>query len=576
MTYWRQKRNSIIYDNASSVITGDRMQQESYVSGRPQRSGVGGWAEGAAGGTGFAALRRRFSGRRRDEVKNDQRYGPGAPSQYTQESDSYLSEKSRRGDGWGNRFLYAVGGAGAYEGAKRFFRRRDRRDDDMSYSQPSQQQYPPPTHGRPPMTNSQLAIANAEEGRQQPANDWERVEQMERAQAAQNARQSGYQPPQQQSYTRPAYPPGMGSEMSSQGGARYDRPGNQRRFDDEQNADNRNSGVFEKLLAATGIGGILERRRSRKEDARNEAERRRRFDEHRQGMDNEHQPLVRPGGNQQTVPNVMESPTRQDRPIGPMPPTNQYNQYNQPTDPGSQIPAYSGPVPPRPRNNGLASPVRRDWAYGPAPPPPSHNQQAPFGSPQGDSRRTSTSQHPPRVAFAEGTAPGSPSPSRPPQRPGPPPMQAQQQPPVQPPPTQAPPQQPFSRFNSSSSLNAATNPPISLHVRDSNSHVHVRRLSPEEAGAERKRRAQPANIAANLPAAAGPSQPNQAAYQQSAQAPPTAPPHLSSPVSQVTSGATDSAVRHETARQQRKAERVRNEQARQGAYTGRDGRVNYN
>lgn len=556
LTYERQRRQGIAYwegtESSYTTATG---------SGRPQRSGIGGWAAPAAAGAGLASLRNRLSGRRsEDQHDNRPTQQNQSHSQYTDGDGSYWTEKEDHT--WRNRFLGAVGGFGAFEGARRLFGRRDDRTElsDQSMSDQSYNQGHDQRHRHRP-TESALAMTRVEEGRplpqqqqQEPPDDWRRVEDMEAAQAA--AAQRHDQP------QRPAYPPGMASEMS-------ERPNGGSQNSSQSSKDDRPGGFIGKVADAMGIGSVLERRRRRKRQDEAQRERQRKYEANRISGNNEYQPLVQPNGlgPEGRMPNVMESPRRYQPGDGPgqgqgpvpYPPQNGYGYDGRP--PGQEQPHATGPPPPPP-------PMHHEFAYGPSPPPQMRPQTA-SGSPRIGPH---TSQRPsPRVNFAPGTAPGSPTP-RPP---------VSQNVPLPPPPPHV-----QSMLDSTTSQSTTGPPPVSVHVRDSDGHIHVRRLNPEEAVAERRATRQQA---ANIAAAQGLHQQSQAQSQIPQQRPqtetgPQVPAHTSPPPPHIMGGNITSspsayggtqASNYEENRQRRRAERARVQQARQAQNVGNDGRIDY-
>jgi hypothetical protein len=612
LTYQRHKLAGLGYDEASSILTATQTDLTGNETQHPPRSGLERWAAPAMGGAGLAALRRRFSGHRDNEGSSRlqrQRRDVGRASQVQYGNGSVMSEKQRKGHTWRNRMLGAVGGATVFESFRRFTSRHDERSDLSDHAQndfenstrppPGQshqphqqsslqyqkgqqpvQQYPLPNqqYQPPDLGYSALAYARAEEGQPRQFTqdeDWRRVAAMEAAQA-------------RNEQARPSYPPGMAtdSHLSSPS----------RRTDEHEDHDN--SGTFSKLLAAIGLGGALQRRRQRKKDGEIAAARQRQDEQERLERDNEHQPLVRPYGsnNDTSIPNVMESPTRNDRFNGGMSPRLP-PQGNEPY--GHGVPAdgsildlvypISGPsfAPPPPQHHDFAYPT-------PPPVPVSQTTRQPVAASfDSTSRRNSVSQGPPppRVAFAPAMSPGA----------GPPPRMTPQAAVSGP----APP--PVMSMRSTTSLNTTTIPPVSLHVRHSANHLHVRRLSPQEAAIEReaRRRAQVANtpsvgaafqhIARATPPAVTTAPPQVPAHtspqpvqypvyttpqpyrqapvdtspQPIAQAPMSASPAPATALSGMTSSpsGTGPGRDYERARAQRRKERLRAEQARLQAFS---------
>ena len=619
----------------------------------PARSGHDDFLASAMGGAGLSALRRRFSGSRKLQKQNPQHNIPPtggvAQSRISYDDQSYISEeKYRQNRTWRNRLIGTAAGVGIFEGFRRFVDPRHNHSEVSDCTTTSVYQHQanggqpsgPANQGQRPMTQSELAFARAEEGGIQPQNDnWTRVEAMEAAQAAAAARdgQNGMNNTTNTAYTDTAqanqqyrreeaqYGAAQANQQyrredtqhdgaqaqSEVGGHLQAAQGNQqyRRqeaqypagYNDSEVSQKRSSGFFGKILAATGIAAVLERRRQSRHEHELDAGTGRQHNFDQRVQDNEHQPLVQPHQNHPgaSIPNVQESPIRNnthgERLYGPnsaigeqaRPPNfNPSTVTAQPPEPpvhqqdfayprASPLPAVqtntaAGDI--NPRNSPLRDPAQgppRDPSLGP-----------PRDPPRNPRRNTS------RVAFnldtaSEGTHSNIASTRL----------------------TQSP-----SR-HSNSSLSNAAHPPVALHVRQSLNHVHVRRLSPEEAAVERQRAhahtridpiASPVHVA-NQAGSPRPMGPATVYHLPSPQRVPTASPvatagppvaaHMSpayaSPVhtsprpldvyAQMSSPSVVAAdaARHNAARQQRRRERMETEAARQGVFVNRSGRTEF-
>ena len=647
LSYRRNKRASYDYDEASSILTASQMHSNGGSSQQfPARSGQDDFLASAMGGAGLAALRRRFSGSRKLQKQNSHDVPPAggvAQSRISYDDQSYISkEKSRQNRSWRNILFGTAAGVGVFEGFRRFVDPRHNHSEVSDYTTTSvyQQQG---SGGRPgtanqgqrPMTQSELAFAQAEEGRiPQQNDDWTRVEAMEAAQAAAAARdrQNGVNNTTNTAYTDTAQANQQNGRQEAQYGAaqtnqqyrrqdaQYDgaqarseaggqfqaaqaNQHNRRQeaqypagYNESEASQKRSSGFFGKILAATGIAAVLERRRQsgREHELDAGSGRQHNFDQRLQ--DNEHQPLVQPHQNHPgaSIPNVQESPIRNnthgERLYGPnsaigeqaRPPTfNPSAVTAQPPEPPvhQQDFAYprASPLPAVQTNTAAAefnsrnSPLR-DPAQG----PPRNPSLGPPRDPPRNPRRNTS-----RVAFNLDTASENThsniasthlteSPSR----------------------------------HSNSSLSTAANPGVALHVRQSLNHVHVRRLSPEEAAIERNRAhahsridpiASPVRVTGQ--SSPRPMGPATVYHLPSPQRVPTASPvaaagppvvaHMSpayatpahtSPrpldvYAQMSSPSMLAAetARHDAARQQRRKERMMTEAARQNVFVNRNG-----
>jgi len=671
LSYRRNKRASYDYDEASSILTASQMHVNGGNSQQfPARSGRDDFLASAMGGAGLAALRRRFSGSRKLQKQNPQNVPPAgvAQSRISYDDQSYISEeKYRQNRTWRNRLFGTAAGVGVFEGFRRFVDPRHNHSEVSDYTTTSVYQNqnqahggrPGPAHqGQRPMTQSELAFAQAEEGRiPQQNDDWTRVEAMEAAQAAaaagggqrrmnnttnttyheaaqanqqygrQEAQDDGTQQASQQyerqetQYNTAQAQSESGHYEAAQGNQRYRRQEAQypAGYNQSEASQQRSSGFFGKILAATGLGAMLERRRQSRHEHELDAGSGRQHHFDQRPQDNEHQPLVQPHQNHPgaSIPNVQESPVRNnthgERLYGPnsalgeqgRPPNfNSSTVTAQPPEPPvhqqdfayprtSPLPAVqTNPIAPdmNPRNSPLRDPSLgppRDPSLGPPRDPSLGPPRDPPRNPRRNTSRvafnldTASSNTHSNIASTQVTA----SPSR--------------------------------HSNSSLSTAAhAAHPPVALHVRQSLDHVHIRRLSPQEAAVERQRAharsridpiASPVLVANQNQSSPRPMGPAAVYHLPPPQRVPTASPvavagqpvagppvaaHTSpvytSPVyaspahtsprplemyAQMSSPSQVAAetARHDAARQQRRKERMMTEAARQGVFMNRSG-----
>ena len=214
-------------------------------------------------GAALGALRRRSSGRHREQHRDDATsvaYSrpPGTESfggdKFT-ESD-YYSEPSRRGISWRDRLLGPAAGVGGFEAMRKLFGRRRVKDDDM----PNVGPYGAPYQG--PVSSSTVNFHAMEEGGpltdgpMTPAanSNWRRVEDRERAQEEARARGAMQSRISDDSFETDVTP-------------RKPGPGRSGRFGMPVSL-----GALGAIGGLGGLGGYLRKRREQREERRIEAE----------------------------------------------------------------------------------------------------------------------------------------------------------------------------------------------------------------------------------------------------------------------------------------------------------------
>lgn len=554
-------------------------------SGNTRHRGRFGTLAGAvAGGAGIAALRRRFSNRERDRGASDQQTDVSGSGMHSRaDSSSYLTEKysdeGRRDGGhtWRNRLLGGAAGAGAFAGLRHLFDRRRQSDHYRPYDEEAPVGRRPPFGG--PVTPSTDHVDRLEAGL--PVSDedrrWRSVEQRERAQAT----------------------AGMHSDLSRRTG---DSAGEYSSRSSDADHHSR-LGPLTGIAGAVGLGGWLSRRRSRKEQQRIDAQRRREMEEERLYRPAEQQPLYpgddtpRRDGGVRFDPNLPGSSANNQQQTAP-PPAPSQPQFVQAPGASTPLPnpyaTYPPPqnIPPPPADLSFRGPsdqrtqqVPQHDPYAGLPPvPPLHQSGATSAT---SARNLPDQQQSPYVSNQINNTINN-RPPAPNFQPGAPPRAGPQQPlPVASPPRQT-------RSNQYASPGPpGESPAVSLRVKPGRDgrHVTVQQLNADQAAQQRERQRQRRGSSAGAGAHSQQSSAPQYASQNPQQAPMQAaagqqPSELHLPPSQQgqqtspqravsgigSSPGTGPAGGYDTGtesydnrRRRRRAERARNQNARHGA-----------
>lgn len=464
-------------DDRGSYLSGTQTDL-SQRTGNQLRSGRFGKIAGAVGaGAGIAALRRRLSNRedRGRDRRTDVSGVSGSGMHSRVDSSSYLTEKDsydgRVDHKWRNRILGGAAGIGVFAGARRFFNGGSRRDKDGDYESEASTNYRPPLGG--PLTSSIDHVDRLEagvpvyEGNQRSR----RVEDRERAQADAMGR----------------------SEVSGRSGDSLGEYSSESSRGDQMRG---RGGALAGVAGAIGLGGWLQRRKSKKEQARVDAHRQQEQEVDKLYRPAEQQPLYPGGGTPARQGGVRFDPNLPSGSVANQRQTAQIGPNQQPTlpsvaaDPYTSDPYTNNPyaaqpppqnIPPPPMASAMRStqPPQPSYATDGPPPPPMHRsgntssagtspdrrQRAPYIS-NNISNNINT-----RAAEA-GTTTGV-------ILPGPPPRAPQQPQPVASP--------PGARRNSDYS-SAGDSPAVSLRVKPHRDgrHVTVQQLSPEQAASRRR------------------------------------------------------------------------------------------